>query len=75
MKGTHGLKKRDCYLEFDELEPGEYYMYCEVDWLQATQETAFVATCYGVNTVTFKDASHEHAKGDLLSMATYSIVA
>lgn len=36
IKGNTGLTTRDCYLQCENLEEGDYYLFCEVDWLSST---------------------------------------
>lgn len=32
IKGALGLAKRDTFLQIENLEEGEYLLYCEIDW-------------------------------------------
>ena len=38
---------RDIWEEYENLEPGEYYMYVEFDWPDNVQHTEFSVSCYG----------------------------
>ena len=38
---------RDIWEEYENLEPGEYYMFVEFDWPDNVQHTEFSVSCYG----------------------------
>ena len=38
---------RDTWEEYENLEPGEYYVYVEFDWPDNVQHTEFCLSCYG----------------------------
>lgn len=55
--GKPGLSTRDCYLECDNLEPGSYQLFCEVDWSSNAPSENYVVTCYGADSANFEDAT------------------
>ena len=46
MKGVSGWD-RESHAQFDHLPKGEYFVYCEIDWDENTEDTEFCVTCYG----------------------------
>ena len=46
MNGKQG-QDRDTWEEYENLEPGEYYMFVEFDWPDNVQHTEFSVSCYG----------------------------
>ena len=51
VAGKAGKPNRDLHLELDNLMPGTYYLFVEVDWAYSQRE--FVVTSYGEGTVKF----------------------
>jgi len=62
-------------LQCEELACGEYYLYCEVDWVKGAFVTTFTATCYGTSKVDFEDVSHVHTRGEYVRMVIQGMVA
>ena len=44
---TSQIVGRDVYMECDDLEAGQYYMFVEFDWFEKEKHFQFCATCYG----------------------------
>ena len=44
---------RDIWEEYEDLEPGDYYMYVEFDWPDNVQHTEFCVSCYGKSKAIF----------------------
>lgn len=53
LKGNKSFQSRDTHIEIENLEPGEYYLYVEFDWQEATTDTKFVVTFYGESEADF----------------------
>lgn len=53
------MRLRDTYLECDNLEEGEYFLYIEIDWQteSAAANHNFCITSYGVSKLTFLDVT------------------
>ena len=47
MQGTAGLARRETYITFEELEAGEYTLFCEIDWVDGTKDKSFQITYNG----------------------------
>jgi len=66
MKGGSGWE-RESHLMFDNLPKGEYFLYVEMDWNEATEDTDFCVTCYGASRSFYlRDEKSLFDKGDLL---------
>lgn len=46
MQGVSGWD-RESHVQFENLPKGEYFVYCEVDWDENTEDTEFCVSCYG----------------------------
>ena len=58
---------RDIWEEYEDLEPGEYYMYVEFDWPDNVQHTEFSVSCYGeASTIFLRDEKSLYDKTDLV---------
>ena len=58
---------RDTWEEYDNLEPGDYYMFVEFDWPDTVQHTEFSVSCYGECTAIFlRDEKSQYVKDDLV---------
>ena len=71
IKGIAGWE-RDTHCEISNLEPGQYYVYVEVDWLEENivEDTEFCVTCYSAAQTLFtRDEKNLHEKNDFLRKA------
>lgn len=75
IKGNTGLKTRDCYLQCENLEEGNYSLFCEVDWLSSSPESSFVVTCYGTGGANFENETNKKGKESLARDAMKAMVA
>lgn len=58
---------RDTWEEYENLEPGEYYMYVEFDWPDNVQHTEFSVSCYGASKAIFlRDEKSQWQKEELV---------
>lgn len=59
---------RDTWEEYENLEPGEYYMYVEFDWLENSEHTEFCVSYYGhANAYFLRDESAQFEKETLIA--------
>lgn len=59
--------ERDTWEEYENLEPGDYYMYVEFDWKDNVQHTEFCVSCYGATQAIFlRDERAQWNKDDLV---------
>jgi hypothetical protein len=59
---------RDTWEEYENLEPGEYYMYVEFDWPEKQDHNEFCVSYYGSATSYFlRDESSQFKKDELLA--------
>jgi len=64
--GKQGMD-RDIWEEYENLEPGEYYMFVEFDWPDNVQHTEFSVSCYGKSKAIFlRDEKSLYNKDDLV---------
>jgi calpain-15 len=67
LNGKSGYM-RDTWEEYQNLEPGEYYMYVEFDWPDKSEHTDFCASYYGSATAYFlRDEAQLFSRDDLLA--------
>ena len=64
--GTTGLKSRDTYLECEQLDAGDYFLFTEVDWIANTKEKNCNITCYGPTCLMFEDVTESRDKGEFI---------
>jgi len=67
IRGYQGYSERDSYIEFENLEKGDYCMFIEVDWEPETKERVFCATSYGASKVEFGDCHSEAPREQILA--------
>ena len=67
IRGSKGFKERDSYIEFENLEQGDYSMYIEVDWEPATEEQVFCVTSYGVSKIEFEICNSDTPREEILA--------
>ena len=54
-------------MECDDLEPGTYQLFCEVDWLSSSPpENEFVVSCYGVDSANFVNETKKHKPEEVI---------
>jgi hypothetical protein len=59
---------RDTYVEIENMAPGEYYLFVEVDWPEKSEHTEFCASFYGASGAYFlRDESSQFSKEEFLS--------
>lgn len=64
--GKQGMD-RDIWEEYEDLSPGEYYMFVEFDWPDNVQHTEFSVSCYGKSKAIFlRDEKSLYNKDDLI---------
>ena len=67
LNGKQG-QDRDTWEEYENLEPGEYYMFVEFDWPDNVQHTEFSVSCYGeAKTYFLRDEKSIYDKNTLIT--------
>ena len=73
LMGTTGIGLRDTYLQCLNLAPGEYRLYCEIDWPVGVTDH-FNVTCYGPSEINFEPQS-QLTRGQCLEQVMDSMIS